>query len=83
MSLMEDSQTLTDAKVTHLSTWMIVMDLSEGKIEALKPFINEALPITLRICHGEEEKPFSCWTNMKISDFLEEMSKRSGLPVEK
>jgi hypothetical protein len=26
MSLMDDSHTLSDAKVTHLSTWMIVMD---------------------------------------------------------
>jgi hypothetical protein len=67
------SKALKDAKVTHLSTWMIVKD--QALKQVLLPVVSEnILPMTVKIRHFGNENSIKTYNNLTLEDLIHRIS---------
>ena len=69
MSKFPPNQSLKDAKVTHLSTWMVISD--PGLAHVMEPVVGEdTKPLTVRVRHFGNEDSIQVYNSMPMDDFL-------------
>jgi len=66
-------KTIKDAKINHLSTWMLVKD--PALIQALSSVSGEAvLPVSLKIRHFGQESVLKVYNNLNMEDLVSRIS---------
>ena len=71
MSLMNEEKTARDTDMTHLSTWMLIID-NQALTDSLVPNAGQnSLPMTLKLHYGSKDVERHIYSNLTVKDFMQ------------
>ena len=67
---MDEEKTARDTDMTHLSTWMLIVD-NQDLSDSLVPIAGQnSLPMTLKLHYGGKDVERHIYSNLTVKEFL-------------